>query len=130
MTRILWLAFERPPHPDAVRYPACESDLEFVLEYLSLPARRRRHLAEQLRNYLAEQQIASPFARKNVPCRRSSGLYQLVPWRLAKWLSHVLPADETKLTETASRIRDWLNRSENKAAAKRRNNPNRQLAVE
>ena len=130
MTRILWLAFERPPHPDAVRFPAGETDLEFVLEYLALPARSRRHITQQLRNYLAEQKTASPFARKNVPCRRSSGLYQLVPWRLAKWLSHVLPADESKLRETASKIRDWLHRGDDKSAAKRRDNPNRQLAVE
>ncbi|MCH8828832.1 MAG: hypothetical protein IID45_04565 [Planctomycetes bacterium] len=108
MPQILWLAFEQPPHADAVTYPATEDDLPFVLEWLTLTHARRQQLAEQLRNYLAEQRQTSFFDRPSVPCRRASGLYHLVAWRLAKWLSCVLPAEDGALATTVFKIRTRL----------------------
>ena len=47
MSSILWLAYERPPHPDSVRVAAGETDLRFVLAVLSLPYRDRHWYATQ-----------------------------------------------------------------------------------
>lgn len=112
MPRLLWLCYERPPHRDAVSYPAGEEDARLILELLASSYLRRLQLAVQFRNYLAEQNALPSFARRWVPCRRpSTGLYQPVPWRLAKWLAAVLPAPETTLDRTATRIRAWLESS-------------------
>ena len=106
--RLLWLVYERPPHPDAVPYPAGEDDVRLAIELLESPYVRRRHVSEQLRNFLATQLRRSPLERQRVPCRRASGWYQLVPWRLAKWLAAVLPARDSIAATTARRLRDWL----------------------
>jgi hypothetical protein len=37
-----------------------------------------------------------------------SGLYHPVPWRLAKWLSRVLVADDAIVARTTARIERWL----------------------
>lgn len=108
MSRLLWLAFERPPHPDAVCHPATVEDVLFVLELLETPETRRRHLAVQLRGYLAQQRDLAPWSRPAVPCRRESGLYALVPWRMASWLSHVLPATPGLIDRTRLRLERWL----------------------
>ncbi|MGH7201206.1 MAG: hypothetical protein ACREJB_11425 [Planctomycetaceae bacterium] len=108
MSRMLWLVYERPPHPDAVSVPATEDDLRFVLEWLSLRYAKRLHLAGQLRNFLGREGRRSPFDRPSVPCRRASGLYRLVPWRLAKWLACVLTAPDAVIARTRSRIETWL----------------------
>ena len=112
MPRLLWLAFERPPHPDAVCHPATRDEVHFVLELFEATSAQRRHWAEQLRSYLAQQQKLPPWSRPEVPCRRPSGLYVLVPWRLAAWLAAVLPAAEGMLERTAGRLRRWLEHSE------------------
>ena len=106
--RLLWLVYERPPHPDAVSYPAEEDDVRLAIELLESPYVRRRHVAEQLRNFLAAQSRRSPLDRQRVPCRRASGWYHLVPWRFAKWLAAVLPAPDSIAAATARRLHDWL----------------------
>ena len=112
MSRILWLVYERVPHPDAVSYPATEEDVLLVLELLAHPYAKRLQWAEQFENYLNEQDRLGIFERKSVPCRRASGLYQLIPWRLAKWLSKVLPAGDSVIAKTETRIRVWLEQGE------------------
>ncbi|MBI1346175.1 hypothetical protein GC163_07780 [bacterium] len=108
MSRLLWLAFERPPHPDAVCHPATMDDVLLILEWLESAESRRVHLSEQLRGYLAQQHDITPWSRPAVPCRRESGLYALVPWRMAKWLSHVLPASPGVIERTRRQLERWL----------------------
>lgn len=108
MPRILWLAFERPPHPDAVCHPATVDDVLFALELLEFPEDHRRRLAAQLRRYLAQQAGIAPWSRPAVPCRRLSGMYALVPWRFAQWLAAVLPATQGLLDRTHNRLKSWL----------------------
>ena len=115
MPRLLWLVYERPPHPEAVSYPAGEDDARLAIALLEAPYTRRLHLAEQFRNFLAVQTRRAPFDRKAVPCRWTSGLYRLVPWRLAKWLSAVLPAGDSVAAATAARLRAWLAQGETAA---------------
>lgn len=109
MHRILWLTFEKPPHPDAVRHPATAEDVLFALELLTAPVQYRQRLAEQLRGYLDLQAGLAPWARPAIPCRRMSGWYSLVPWRFAKWLSVVLPATPGALERTQQQLQTWLN---------------------
>lgn len=112
MPRLLWLCYERPPHADAVSYPAGEEDARLVLELLASSYLRRLQLAGQFRSYLKEQAALPLFRRQWVPCRRpSTALYHPVPWRLAKWLSTVLSAPEGTIDRTATRIRSWLESS-------------------
>jgi hypothetical protein len=108
MPRLLFLAFETPPHPDAVCHPATEDDVLFALELLSSPATERRHLAIRLRRFLAMQADMAPWSRPGIPCRRTSGLYAIVPWRFAKWLSAVLPATDGLIERTTRRLQRWL----------------------
>lgn len=108
MPRILWLAFERPPHVDAVCHPATREDVHLVLELLAQPATIRSAMAEKLRRMLAGQSPFSPWSRSSIPCRRSNGLYILISWRLAKWLSVVLPAAEGLIERTTQRLQRWL----------------------
>lgn len=115
MQRILWLKFERPPHPDAVAHPATESELRLVAALLKLPWRERNHLSGLLRNWLSQSEKDSPFDRPGVAIRFGEGLYQPIPWRLAKWLACVLPIGEGGAICTRGRIRNWLeNESENR----------------
>ncbi len=108
MPRILWLAFERPPHVDAVCYPATSEDVHLVLELLAQPVEWRSAMAIKLRRMLDGQRTISPWSRPTIPCRRSNGLYVLISWRLAKWLSVVLPAAESLIERTEQRLRRWL----------------------
>ena len=105
---MLWLVYERIGHPDAVSYPASEDDAQLAAELFRQPYPKRLHLAEQLRNFLKRQERLSPIDRQRVPCRRVSGLYQLVPWRFAKWLSLVLAADDAVALKTRRRIEAWI----------------------
>jgi hypothetical protein len=108
MPRVLWLAFERPPHIDAVCYPAMTEDVHLVLELLALPEVIRTDIADKLKRMLAGQVTRDPWSRPAIPCRRSNGLYVLISWRLAKWLSVVLPASSGLTERTAQRLRRWL----------------------
>lgn len=45
MHRTLWLQYERPPHADAVIYPASEADVKLALAALTLPYPERCRLA-------------------------------------------------------------------------------------
>ena len=112
MPRILWLAYERLPHPDTVSYPAGEEDVHLVLELLARPYADRQRVSEQLRRYQTEQDTLPTFCRQSIPCRRDSGLYHLIPWRLAKWLAAVLRAEDAVLARTRTRIRNWLDNSD------------------
>jgi hypothetical protein len=106
--RILWLAFERPPHPDAVCHPATVGDVLFVLEWLEATELERQRRSGELRRSLAQQAGLAPWERPAIPCRRESGVYTLVPWRLAHWLSRILPATPGVLERTRRRLEDWL----------------------
>ncbi|MGD9853825.1 MAG: hypothetical protein AB7U20_02645 [Planctomycetaceae bacterium] len=105
--RLLWLAYERPPHPDAVCHPASEEEAEFVLALLRRNYGERARLTEQLVRFLAEETRRNAVDRRSVACRTPSGLYRCVPWRLAKWLRHVLPATESAVQRTIARIEQW-----------------------
>lgn len=108
MPRHLWLVFEQVGHPDAVSYPASEEDARLAVELLSQPHARRAHLARQLRNFLQQQETLPVLSRQRVPCRRESGLYHPIPWRLAKWLCLVLRAQDAIVDKTRRRIAHWL----------------------
>ena len=105
--RLLWLTYERLPHPDAICHPATEEEADFVLALLRRPYRERMHLTGQLIRFLAEEQRRPPVLRRSVACRTPTGLYRCVPWRLAKWLRHVLPATESAVNDTIARIERW-----------------------
>ncbi len=109
--RLLWLTYERSPHPDAICHPATEEDAEFVLTLLRRPYCERMRLTEQLACFLGKQKRDSATDRTSVACRTPSGLYRSVPWRLAKWLRHVLPATDSVLEDTIARIEQWQRRS-------------------
>jgi hypothetical protein len=105
--RILWLTYERPPHPEAVCHPATEEDADFVLALLRRPYRERMHLTGQLIQFLAGEERRAPVLRRSIACRTPTGLYRCVPWRLARWLRHVLPATESAVDDTIARIERW-----------------------
>ena len=108
MPRILWLVYEHLPHPEAVSYPAGEEDTRLVLEPFATGPAERVRIAEHLANFLKQQNLLPLFCRQTIPCRRESGLYHLIPWRLAKWLSHILPAPESVMDKTGAQINQWL----------------------
>jgi len=110
--RLLWLVFERVPHPEAVCYAASEEDARLAETLLSSPRTERLKYAEQLRNYLREQDPLPPFERPGVACRAGAGLYRVISWRFAKWQANTLPAEGTPLERMRGRIRDWLARCE------------------
>lgn len=104
----VWLVYARPPHPLAVCHPAREDEVHLVLELLAACPAQRQAWAERLRQLLAEQDRWPPWQRAAVPCRRASGLYVLIPWRLAAWLAVVLPASEGVRERLALQLRHWL----------------------
>jgi hypothetical protein len=108
MQRTLWLGYERPPHADAVAHPANEDELRLVMALLELPGRDRNRLSGHLRNWLSASERETPHNRPGVAVRFGEGLYQPVPWRLAKWLACVLPIGDGGAISTRSRIRRWL----------------------
>ena len=108
MNRVLWLAFETIPHPDAVVAPLAEDEATFVLSLMVSPRPHRISQVIQLRNALQTQTEQSLWSRELIPCRTSQGLYILLSWRLAKWLSLVLAAEDSILDGAACRIRQWL----------------------
>ncbi len=108
MHDVLWLVFERVPHPEAVCYAADEGDARLALNLLRQPLVERLRYAEQLRNYLREQAGLSPFERPGVACREGAGLFRVISWRFAKWLANVLPAEGTAADCARGRIEDWL----------------------
>jgi hypothetical protein len=67
-------------------------------------------MTEQLAGFLAAEARNLSLDRRAVVCRTPSGLYRCVPWRLAKWLRHVLPATESAVEDTIARIERWLRR--------------------
>jgi hypothetical protein len=108
MQRILWLKFERPPHPEAVVHPANEEELRLVIALLEMPARERGRLSGLLRNWLSASEKFPVHDRPGVAVRFGEGLYQPVSWRLAKWLACVLPISESGAIATRRRIQHWL----------------------
>ncbi len=106
--RVLWLVFERLPHPEAVCYAAGDADARLASVLLSQPRAERVRYAGQLRNFLREQEALSPWDRPGVACREGEGLYRVISWRFAKWLANVLPAEGTQLEGVRGRIAGWL----------------------
>jgi len=112
MARILHLAFETPPHPHAVCAAVDEIDARFVLELLAMPRAQRQRFAVQFCNYLQRTAARSSVIDDTLVCRAPGGTCHFIPRRLAKWLSHVLPAEESVIARTAERIRHWLKNGE------------------
>lgn len=109
--RVIWLVFEGAPHPEAVCYPAGEEDARLAVSLLSAPLCERQRYAEQLRNYLREQEGLSPFERPGVACRQGDGLFRVICWRFAKWLANVLPAETGMVEGARGRIERWMGKS-------------------
>lgn len=109
--RLLWLTYERSPHPDAICHPATDDDAELVIALLRRPYRERIRLTEQLAHFLSQEARRPAPDRTSVACRTPGGLYHPVPWRLAKWLRHVLPATESVIENTITRIERWRRQS-------------------
>jgi hypothetical protein len=91
-----------------VCYAASTADVQLVLELLAFPTNARLDIAAKLKRMLAAQASQNPWSRPSIPCRRSNGLYVLISWRLAKWLSVVLPATDGLIERTEQRLRRWL----------------------
>ena len=108
MQRILWLKFERPPHPDAVVHPANEEEVRLVLALLEMPFCDRNRLSGLFRNWLSASEKLPLHDRPGVAVRFGEGLYQPIPWRLAKWLACVLPMSDGAALSTRRRIQHWL----------------------
>ena len=108
MPDFLWLAFERAPHPNAVVVAAGETDLRLVLDLFAMPVNERQRFASQFRNYVARLSESALLSGDSVICRLPNGVVHFVTWRLSKWLSHVLPAEDAVLERTAGRVRGWL----------------------
>lgn len=108
----LWLVFERVPHPAAVAYAANVADVQFVLEFLRREEPERLRVGRELSVYLERIRGQNPFQRSQVPVRSASGIYHLVPWRLAKWLAHSCRVCPTALERTCARLERWLQERE------------------
>ncbi|MEX0725185.1 MAG: hypothetical protein WD065_02875 [Planctomycetaceae bacterium] len=78
-----------------------------ILEWLDAPREKRTQLATQLHNFLKEQTTTPLGQKRSIPCRRSSGLYRFIPWRMAKWLRHVLPAKDSVIDRVRTHIQKW-----------------------
>lgn len=107
MERFLWLAFERPPHPDAVVAAVGERELPLVIDLLRQPYAHRLWYAGRFRNAL-KRRPPGDFESAGVICRSPDGVCHVVGPRLAKWLSRVLPADAPVADHTARRLETWL----------------------
>lgn len=107
--RILWLTYERLPHPDAVIHPAEEREVRLVLTLLEYPIARRAQLVERLKNIFLKILQRPVFDRPNIPARMENGLYFPVNWRFALWLSHVLSFDGSRKEQLVSALQTWLN---------------------
>jgi len=104
----LWLVFERVPHPDAVAYSASKEDVRFALDLLQREEADRLRIGQELSVYLSQMRGQNPFQRPQVPVRSSSGLYHLVPWRFAKWLSLSCRVCPSARERTCRRLEAWL----------------------
>ena len=106
--RILWLTYQRLPHPDVVVCPGDEQDVRLVLSLLSYPIARRNQIANRLKQIVAHLQSIPVIDRPSIPARTTSGLYRLMNWRLAFWLSHALAFEGSLLEDTRQLIEQWL----------------------
>ena len=106
--RSLWLAFERLPHPDAVSYSASEDDVRQALDLLRKPERERVAMAGQLANYLRDVGRQPAWERPAIPVRTQSGLFRLVSWRFAKWLSKACLCSSGAIERTVRQLEQWL----------------------
>ena len=82
--------------------------MRLVTALLELPWRDRNRLGGLLRNWLSAANREPAVERPGVAVRFGDGLYQPVPWRLAKWLACVLPIGDGGAISTRCRIRRWL----------------------
>jgi hypothetical protein len=107
-SRILWLTYERLPHPEAVIHPAEEREVRLVLTLMEYPLARRAQLVERLKNIFQKILQMPVFDRPNIPARTENGLYFPVNWRFALWLSRVLPFDGSRKEQLVSALQQWL----------------------
>lgn len=106
--RVLWLVYGEAGDPKGVRYPADREDVEFVRGLLQRPRMEREEISLALGNYLAHEEERSAWLRRAVPVRGESGLYRLIPWRLAKWLKRGLLAEGRGRDKIFRKFRKWL----------------------
>lgn len=107
-TRIVWLVFERVPHPDAVSYPADIEDVRLVLSLLDYRLVQRSDLVRKLRRILDVVGREPPCERPTIPARMPNGLYRPISWRLAKWLACVLGCEGSPRERLMARLRTWV----------------------
>src|SRR5262245_7736848 len=106
--RLLHLAYERPPHRDAVHHAATEDDARLVLHLLASAYPDRLALATTLRNRLNAERSRPAIRCRPIPVEANDGLYRAISWRLAQWLACVLPASDSTIDRTRARIARWL----------------------
>ena len=106
--RSLILSFGRVADGNAVSYVADGSEAELVLDLLDQPRNDRLRYATQLANFVREQERLPLMKRQSVAFRKGGGVFRLMPWRLAKWLSLALAAHDLWRERTRAQIRAWL----------------------
>jgi hypothetical protein len=107
-SRILWLTWERLPHPEAVIHPADEREVRLVLSLMEYPIARRAQLIERLKNIFQKIFKLPVFDRPSIPARMANGLYFPVNWRFALWLSRVLSFEGSRKDQLVATLQNWL----------------------
>ena len=107
-SRILWLTYEKLPHPDAVTHPADEREVRLVLSLMEYATDRRAQLVERLNKIFQKILKVPVFDRPNIPARMENGLYFPVNWRFALWLSRVLVFEGSRKEHLVSALQNWL----------------------
>jgi hypothetical protein len=102
------MSYGRASEGNAVCYLADREEADLVLDLLAQPRNHRLCYAAQLARFVSEQERRPVWQRQCVPFRRSGGVFRLMPWRLAKWLSYALAAPDPWRERTSWQIRTWL----------------------
>ena len=106
--RTLILSFGRVADGNAVCYAADGAEAELVHDLLDQPRNDRLRYAAQLANFVGEQERLPLAKRQSIAFRKGGGVFRLMPWRLAKWLSLALAAHDSWRERTRAQIRVWL----------------------
>ena len=108
-SRLLWLAHERFPHPEAVSCPAEEHQVRMIISRLNDSHERRMGILQRLKSILEKIEQLPPIARPSIPARMPNGLYEPISWRLALWLSRALDVQEASQREALrNSLKQWL----------------------
>jgi len=88
--RLLWLTYEKIPHPDAVICPVEEAQVRLVISLLETSYERRLGILQRLKSISFKISKLAPIERPSIPARMPNGLYEPISWRFALWLTHAL----------------------------------------